>query len=215
MRKMPTEETNYFSCNYTKNRRTNMEKTSKMKTFFKSESDGKKNIKLLGIHKYSTSFQIMKTFQQYQIPHSITEFSQPRAFTSHVSQCSIIPQNSLNMKMTRNIKKIPKSKLISKTAKCVPIPLYIFKVKDFTTQTVAGRLNPCIDKINQDRSLIIKDFMDIPNAYLFAVLDGHGKNGHIVSQFVKMVLPEYIDQAISKIIGIGEKEIEVLLCFTK
>ena len=44
------------------------------------------------------------------------------------------------------------------------------------------------DKINQDTYIIIENFM-MNDRYLFGVCDGHGVNGHFVSEFVKEILP--------------------------
>lgn len=44
------------------------------------------------------------------------------------------------------------------------------------------------DKINQDSYIIIENFM-MKDRYLFGVCDGHGVNGHFVSDFIKEILP--------------------------
>ena len=44
------------------------------------------------------------------------------------------------------------------------------------------------DKINQDTYIIIENFI-MKDRYLFGVCDGHGVNGHYVSQFVKEIIP--------------------------
>lgn len=48
------------------------------------------------------------------------------------------------------------------------------------------------DKINQDSYIIIENFM-MKDRYLFGVCDGHGVNGHFVSDFIKEILPENIE----------------------
>jgi len=53
------------------------------------------------------------------------------------------------------------------------------------------------DKINQDAFIIIENFM-MKNRYLFGVCDGHGVNGHFVSEFVKEILPENIEYCLIK-----------------
>lgn len=48
------------------------------------------------------------------------------------------------------------------------------------------------DKVNQDSYIIIENFM-MKDRYLFGVCDGHGVNGHFVSDFIKEILPENIE----------------------
>jgi serine/threonine protein phosphatase PrpC len=40
------------------------------------------------------------------------------------------------------------------------------------------------DKINQDTYIVIENFLK-NNRYLFGVFDGHGSNGHYISEFIK------------------------------
>ncbi len=40
------------------------------------------------------------------------------------------------------------------------------------------------NKVNQDSYIVIENFMK-NGRYLFGVCDGHGVNGHFVSEFVK------------------------------
>ena len=47
------------------------------------------------------------------------------------------------------------------------------------------------DKVNQDAFIQIENFM-MNDRYLFGVCDGHGANGHFVSEFIKEILPENI-----------------------
>ena len=51
-------------------------------------------------------------------------------------------------------------------------------------------------KVNQDQFFVIKDFTNIKNLWFMGVCDGHGVNGHKVSEHVKKMLPinmEYLD----------------------
>ena len=53
------------------------------------------------------------------------------------------------------------------------------------------------DKTNQDTFVSIENFM-MKDRYLFGVCDGHGVNGHFVSEFVKEILPENIEYCLIK-----------------
>lgn len=41
-------------------------------------------------------------------------------------------------------------------------------------------------KVNQDSCLILRDFAGISKLWMIGVMDGHGVNGHNVSQYVKV-----------------------------
>eukprot|EP01015_Nassula_variabilis_P023549 TRINITY_DN441_c0_g2_i2.p1 TRINITY_DN441_c0_g2~~TRINITY_DN441_c0_g2_i2.p1 ORF type:complete len:286 (-),score=52.85 TRINITY_DN441_c0_g2_i2:37-894(-) len=45
------------------------------------------------------------------------------------------------------------------------------------------------NKINQDSFIIRPNLLDFENVHLFGVFDGHGSNGHFVSNFLKENLP--------------------------
>jgi len=72
------------------------------------------------------------------------------------------------------------------------------RVKGYATMTMIGKMAYNPNKKNQDSRLIIKDFNDVKDAYLFAVLDGHGHNGHLVSNYAKKRLPINIEHEILK-----------------
>ncbi|CAD8046847.1 unnamed protein product [Paramecium sonneborni] len=62
-------------------------------------------------------------------------------------------------------------------------------------------------KTNQDSIIVTNNLGGIINRYIFSVCDGHGVYGHYVSQLVKKLLPNIIDQQIKSTIGIQEKDI--------
>ena len=53
----------------------------------------------------------------------------------------------------------------------------------------AGALPGKPQKTNQDAFIIKKTLLDNPNYGFYSVCDGHGINGHFVSDFVKKTLP--------------------------
>ena len=48
------------------------------------------------------------------------------------------------------------------------------------------------EKTNQDRFIYLEKLFNLPDTYCFGVLDGHGPNGHLVSEFVKNELTEFL-----------------------
>ena len=41
------------------------------------------------------------------------------------------------------------------------------------------------------------DFIGVPGFWIFGILDGHGANGHLVSDFAKKMIPHYIANIIT------------------
>jgi len=48
------------------------------------------------------------------------------------------------------------------------------------------------EKINQDRFIYLEKLFNLPDTYCFGILDGHGPNGHFVSEFVKNELIQFL-----------------------
>ena len=65
----------------------------------------------------------------------------------------------------------------------------IKKVEDLVSQfaylTRAGKTGDGVTKTNQDNFFVVKNFAKIENLWYFGVADGHGQNGHLVSEYVK------------------------------
>ena len=47
------------------------------------------------------------------------------------------------------------------------------------------------DKTNQDRLLLLHNILQIPNYSIFSVFDGHGQNGHFISELCKQYYKSY------------------------
>ena len=57
-------------------------------------------------------------------------------------------------------------------------------IKSSKALSVAGKSEGGIKKVNQDSYILEKNINEVLNFNIFGVLDGHGINGHLVSQFV-------------------------------
>lgn len=62
---------------------------------------------------------------------------------------------------------------------------------------------PQTNKVNQDSFCIQKDLVgQVSGLWIMGVMDGHGQNGHQVSQFCKKIIPEalsmFVDGAVPK-----------------
>lgn len=60
---------------------------------------------------------------------------------------------------------------------------------NFAFKTRAGSLPGNVVKTNQDSYIVQTNFLQSRDCALYAVCDGHGVNGHLVSGFVKDTLP--------------------------
>jgi serine/threonine protein phosphatase PrpC len=64
----------------------------------------------------------------------------------------------------------------------------------FATKTGYSPKNP--NKINQDSFLVLPHLGEYRRTHFFAVADGHGVNGKLVSEFVKTMLAKEVEQSI-------------------
>ncbi|CAD8050429.1 unnamed protein product [Paramecium primaurelia] len=64
----------------------------------------------------------------------------------------------------------------------------------FASKTKAGCLPNKTLKTNQDAAILFPNNLEHYNCSLIAVCDGHGTNGHLVSNLIKQQLPKYIEQ---------------------
>lgn len=69
----------------------------------------------------------------------------------------------------------------------------------FATRTRVGGLQGKPKKFNQDSFLAVNSSTPKLRNYLFGVMDGHGKNGHLISEFIKSELPKLINPILSQI----------------
>lgn len=58
---------------------------------------------------------------------------------------------------------------------------------------MAGSSDGINVKINQDAFFAFPNFLGNKDSHLFGVCDGHGSQGHLVSNFVKQTLPSKSD----------------------
>ena len=82
-----------------------------------------------------------------------------------------------------------------------------FNIKNHCVLSKAGRDEFGHLKINQDTYLFIKEINGIKNFDIFGVLDGHGPEGHFVSQLVS----RYIQLEFQKIKAIERiKDVKII-----
>ena len=63
------------------------------------------------------------------------------------------------------------------------------RVMKINSCTLAGYTAPGIQKINQDSFFIKKDFLNKPEHFFIGICDGHGMQGHFISDYVAKALP--------------------------
>lgn len=89
-----------------------------------------------------------------------------------------------------------------------------FVIKDISSISTAGMAYMArTPKENQDRLICIPKFRNV-DSVLLGVFDGHGSNGHIVSQFLKDQIPKFLESEISKHISPRLALSNVFACIT-
>lgn len=68
--------------------------------------------------------------------------------------------------------------------KKIHIQLEPKNIKDYSSSSLAGKNEFGETKINQDSYLILTNINNFQNYNIFSIFDGHGKDGHLVSQFL-------------------------------
>ena len=106
-----------------------------------------------------------------------------------------LPQKKSQEKTNEeNINKFPKKKIIK-------------KIRDIYEYTHVGFDGEEPKENNQDNYFVYKNFADHKDYIYLSVCDGHGVEGHFVSDFIKDVLPYYMSENLKKTNILSEKEL--------
>jgi len=71
---------------------------------------------------------------------------------------------------------------------------FIVETKKYASHTRKGtNEDGVIKENNQDASIILNNVMDVENYCIYGIMDGHGSNGHLASNFVKDKIKEYFN----------------------
>ena len=100
---------------------------------------------------------------------------------------SIINTESINQKMLFS----PTTSITKENTISIKDPV-TKKIMKIDSCTIAGYSSPGVQKINQDNFFIIKEFLEEQEQFFLGVCDGHGTNGHLVSEYITKTLPDYL-----------------------
>ena len=67
------------------------------------------------------------------------------------------------------------------------------RIMKINSCTLAGFSSPGIQKINQDSFFIKKDFLNEPEQFFIGICDGHGIQGHLISDYVSKNIPSLLN----------------------
>ena len=82
-----------------------------------------------------------------------------------------------------------------------------FKGIDYSTQTRTGETEKGLTKENnQDASIILKNVYGLETFDIYGIMDGHGANGHLVSDFVKNKVKDFFNN--KKIYKLNNKSLK-------
>ncbi|CAD8064336.1 unnamed protein product [Paramecium sonneborni] len=68
----------------------------------------------------------------------------------------------------------------------------------YAFKTKAGCQANKTSKTNQDSAIVLPNCLENLGYNMFGVCDGHGSNGHLVSQFIRQALPKHLESLINK-----------------
>ena len=68
----------------------------------------------------------------------------------------------------------------------------IKRIMKIDSRTIAGFSSPQDQKLNQDNFFIEKDYLGQSEHFFLGICDGHGVNGHLISEYVSNYLPDFI-----------------------
>ena len=165
------DKINYFkSSNGLKTTKNNCNKDinliNKINNYNNRNSNNKKNkTKITGFKKYLTYFQSNNSLVD-------------KKYHNKKQSISILGQLSKNL--------LKDSVIIEK-------PKVNKKVMKINSCTLAGYTAPGIQKINQDNFFIKKDFLNKPEHFYIGICDGHGMQGHLISEYVSKNLPIFLN----------------------
>jgi len=111
----------------------------------------------------------------------------------NVRSLSQTPVNPLN-KNSNSDRKEEIQKIEKKPKKIVVDDKVFKKIKDILPYTHVGFDGEEPKENNQDNYFIFKNFAEKKDYIYFSVCDGHGVEGHFVSEFIKEVLPYYMSE---------------------
>lgn len=68
----------------------------------------------------------------------------------------------------------------------------------YSLRTRTGKSGSNSEKVNQDSFITRPNFLNREDCFLFGVFDGHGENGHLVSNFISNNLAEQVKSSVEK-----------------
>ena len=66
-------------------------------------------------------------------------------------------------------------------------------IKNYNAQSQAGKNSEGITKKNQDSYLVLMKINNFTNFNVFEIFDGHGLDGHLISQFLVRYFTDFFD----------------------
>jgi len=123
-----------------------------------------------------------------QLPHpsQLKEIVSPYQLTNvnGIHRTNILAHDPESLTKFDDTSKMSKSAFYKKEVNCVA---------SFDYKTRAGKLPGNMFKPNQDNFITLQDFCGDSSKSLFAVCDGHGAKGHLVSNLIRNHLPKHIE----------------------
>ena len=174
--KTPTYNFNYINCNSTKNISITKSNISKIANFCNILNENNK-CKIIKIIKNEKINKFILDNSMTKRKTSLDFIQCKKCGSEKIRKTNSFQINNNNRKKSSNIS--PQQKLL----------INCFNSKNFLLNKIygysrAGTLNTGKPKINQDSFIILKNIFEL-NFDILGIMDGHGVNGQLVSQYLK------------------------------
>ena len=174
--KTPTYNFNYINCNSTKNITITKSNISKIANFCNILNENNK-CKIIKIIKNEKINKFILDNSMTKRKTSLDFIQCKKCGSEKIRKTNSFQINNNNRKKSSNIS--PQQKLL----------INCFNSKNFLLNKIygysrAGTLNTGKPKINQDSFIILKNIFEL-NFDILGIMDGHGVNGQLVSQYLK------------------------------
>ena len=155
-------------------------------------------------NKLNNSITLIKNSKNKSIDKNLKKYDNKisKKFTSNNIKKNFINNNKINNQilfnsiekkdfLNPNLLFSPTSSVTKENTLSIK-DIIIKKIMKIDSCTIAGYSSPGIQKINQDNFFIIKEFLGEQEQFFLGVCDGHGTYGHLVSEYITKMMPNYL-----------------------
>ena len=182
-------QNNIFNINYG-NVANTPTKLQQLRPSYKSEISQASNLEIKDLNNYvndRNTFQTISQANQNEYLHSSLDDYLKQLTNKNINQMNAQNQNSYfnitqNNQFLNNYGQEKNNNIFNED----------FLLRDFGVLSRPGNEKSGMSKTNQDSFISKTNIKGLNNFNIFGVLDGHGPEGHLISQFASEFIPNYI-----------------------